>query len=198
MPISIKHNLCFIHVPKTAGTTVQKSLGLNVDDAFYKRGKYKDYGVCPQHLTLTELSKEIDLSNFTIFSVVRNPFDRIVSEFEYHKECAMTRDYHHLTFPEFVDTCLKIEPLKRKYIFDGHLELQTDYICGEHPVKIFKYENLQECFDWLREITREDLKFGHERKSIRKDYRDYYTDVETIKTVEDFYRADLDYLDYTF
>ena len=185
MPISKKHKLCFVHIPKTAGTTIEKALDMHQEDSFFLFKKFKDYKVTPQHLTLTELSEEIDLNGYKIFTIVRNPFDRIVSEFAFHTECRMTKDYHHLNFSEFVDTCLKLDQEQRKWIFDGHLELQVDYIRSELPVKIFKYENLQECFDWLKEQTGENLKFGHEKKSNKKSPFSLFTD--SLMQNENFY-----------
>lgn len=199
MPISKIHKLCFIHIPKVAGTTIEKALDMHHEDLFYRYGKYKKYEVCPQHLTHQELSLEIpNLSEYQLFTVVRNPFDRIVSEYNFYHETWWAKEYYNLNFDDFVRICLSIDKAKRKFCFDGHLEPQVDYIRGDLPVKIFKYENLEECFYWLREITGENLNFGHERKAERKNYKDYYDNVETIKIVEDFYRDDLDYLDYNF
>jgi hypothetical protein len=198
MPICFKHNLCFVHIPKTAGTTIEKALGIDTIENLYQTKKFKEYGVPPQHLTIEELSKELDLKNFKLFTIVRNPFDRLVSEFVYQKTCWRTKDYHDLSFSEFVNTCLSLKTENRKWIFDSHLELQVDFIRGEYPVKVFKYENLQECFDWLKEQTGENLKFGHEKKSNKKHYTEFYDSEDLIRIVEDFYRVDLDYFDYSF
>jgi hypothetical protein len=164
----------------------------------FQKKKFKDYGIPPQHLSVKEISNEIDLKEYKLFTIVRNPFDRIVSEFCHFKNSKLSKEYHHLNFTDFVNVCLKLDSEKRKYVFDGHLETQSDYIRGEFPIKIFKYEDLQECFDWLREITGEDLKFGHEKKSDRKHHSEYYETEDVIRTVEDFYRVDLDYFDYIF
>lgn len=205
MPISVKHNLCFIHIPKNAGTTIEKSLGMDDIESFYQKKKYKDYGVPPQHLTFEELSKELDLSGYKKFAIVRNPFDRIVSEFHHYENNELAKNYHDLCFTEFVETCLNLENKERKYIFDGHLEPQVDFIRGDFDIKIFKYEKISECFDWLMDITQENLVFGHERKaSNRLNYKEYYKlnnslyCLKTISLVEDFYKEDLKQFNYEF
>jgi hypothetical protein len=164
----------------------------------FQKKKFKDYGIPPQHLSVKEISNEIDLKEYKIFTIVRNPFDRLVSEFCHFKNSKLTEDYHHLNFTDFIDVCLKLEPEKRKWIFDNHLEPQVDFIDINFDIKIFKYENLNECFKWLKDVTGENLEFGHERKSDRKHYREYYETEDVIRKVEDFYRVDLDYFDYIF
>ena len=221
MPIFNKRKLCFIHIPKNAGSTIEKALDMKNKESLYEEKWHEDFLVCPQHLTFLELSTLINIENYQVFSVVRNPFDRLVSEFGYfyknnHRVCGKSKEPHpfelktdisifkNITFKDFVDVCFNIEYKERKWLFDGHLEPQVDFIKGETSMKIFKYENINECFEWLRKFTNIDLQFGNENRSQRKDYVNYYLkdthtlDTDLIEKVGNFYKEDILRFGYSF
>lgn len=169
---------------------------------------FNGYDVCPQHLNLRELAKVVpELTALKIFTVVRNPFDRLVSEFFYTKSLPHTAVYHNLDFDEYVENCLSLPREQRKKIFDAHLETQASFlklplrhwISRSLQVKIFKYEKLDEVFCWLRKTTGLDLEFGHERRSLRpRDYKEFYQRRSTLKRVQSFYKDDLSAFGYDF
>lgn len=202
MPYSTKHNLLFIHIPKTAGTTIECALDMHHEECLYARKKYEDFLVCPQHLTLSNLEKTHPaiVENSQIFTVVRNPYDRIVSEFEYIKRLypkTWAKQYFDFEFEEFVKICVTLPPDKRMYAYDGHLESQYSYIEGNDSAKVhvFKFEKLNECFDWIKVQTNEDLSFGHEIKTERLPCKEYFTST-TKKLIDEFYSIDFEKFDY--
>lgn len=208
MPISKKHGLCFIHIPKNAGSSIEKSLGMCHPENLWSIAALAGYDVCPQHLNLRELLQVVPgLNALKIFSIVRNPFDRLVSEYFYTKSLPHTSEYHDLDFDTYVDKCLCLRYDLRKKIFDAHLETQASFlklplrhrILGGLKIKVFKYENLNEVFCWLRLTTGLELEFGHERKSDRpRDYREFYQRRSTRERVEAFYKEDLSVFNYSF
>ena len=60
--------LLFVHIPRTAGTAIEKSLSV-------PRGK----AVMAQHKTFKEYLDKQSFNSYFKFSFVRNPWDRIVS-----------------------------------------------------------------------------------------------------------------------
>tara|TARA_R100000655_G_C2996228_1_gene193763 strand:- start:1852 stop:2463 length:612 start_codon:yes stop_codon:yes gene_type:complete len=88
MPISHNHKAIFIHIPKTAGTSVEKVLGIGGE----MPGKLRSHrmeninGVkfAPQHYTASMLKEHPYVKEFWNdyfkFSVVRHPYTRVLSE----------------------------------------------------------------------------------------------------------------------
>ena len=95
MPIDRARKLLFVHIPKTAGTSVEELLGLrgpwqkeNINTCFgliqsvplLEKGFSSHF---LQHLTLSELSCLLgsDLQGCIPFAVVRDPWNRLISSF---------------------------------------------------------------------------------------------------------------------
>lgn len=70
-PSQIAKGFYFVHIPKTAGTSVLSALGL----------EKAPYTHCPAHIIHEKYPSEAKGLHF--FSVVRDPFDRFASSFEY-------------------------------------------------------------------------------------------------------------------
>lgn len=195
MPICHNKKIAFIHIPKTAGSTIEKALDLQNADNFYQEKKFKNYLVCPQHLTCKELSNEIDLTHYDIFTIVRNPYDRIVSEFYHMKNNEWLFKLRNLSFSDFIYSILELDPVERKYIFDGHLEPQCSFLEDWwDKVNIFKYENLSECFNYLNQLYG-PLIFGHEKKCNHAKLYQWTDELKNI--VYSLYWSDFDKFGYT-
>ena len=70
MPLSKDNNLIFVHIPKNAGTTIQETF------------KMEQAG---GHQTALQLQEKYPLlwESYTSFCIVRNPWDRMVSNYYY-------------------------------------------------------------------------------------------------------------------
>lgn len=77
--------IIFLHIPKTGGVSVS-SLLMNeysydqIDNVNSENIKLRAYGF---HYSLFEIEKMIDISNFKLITFMRNPIDRILSEYQY-------------------------------------------------------------------------------------------------------------------
>ena len=89
MPILHSAKIIFVHIPKTGGGTIEKTLGIYgkdnngslSPDHSILYGKYKNKFL--QHLTINEI-KELNKKEFESYkkiSFVRNPYDKIISEY---------------------------------------------------------------------------------------------------------------------
>lgn len=90
MPVYYKHKLVHIHIPKTAGTAIERLFHRIGDMVWGPKswlgqerhgGRWYEY----QHLSLDELRQLADSSftSFTSFAVVRDPYTRLISDFEW-------------------------------------------------------------------------------------------------------------------
>ena len=66
-----RKKIIFIHIPRTGGTSVEKYFNFK-HEAGWKPAT-------AQHFTLEEYSKHYDLDKYFKFSIVRNPWDRLMS-----------------------------------------------------------------------------------------------------------------------
>src|SRR5215813_14048351 len=87
--ISHKHKFIFVHIPKTAGTSIEEALR---DETCQLLRNEWDHTRAPHaplnHLTLRELADchiltPAQLKSYFKFCFVRNPWDRLVSEIFY-------------------------------------------------------------------------------------------------------------------
>src|SRR5262245_62159572 len=114
--ISRKHRCIFVHIPKCAGNSVQKVIwpdgwkekhlwGGFVDEY---HNKYQTGGL--QHLLARQIRDEVGRRRFDRyfkFTVVRNPFDRTISQYAYMKRRPDLREFigmgEDTGFDEYVD-----------------------------------------------------------------------------------------------
>lgn len=173
---------------------------LNNDSLFSER-KYPGKLTTAQHFTLREIQEVMgsELNNFQLFAVVRNPFDRIVSEFNHIQHNDWATAYKNLNFDEFVDKALNTDVDERIRIFDAHMETQSSFLQSSNntSIKVFKYEQLDLAFDWINQTTGNQFEFGHERKSTRCHYSTYYHTSSTVQKIVDFYREDFEQFEYS-
>lgn len=208
MPISYTYNTVFIHIPKCAGTTIEKMLGTCTAREFFSPKKVPNLSTLttPQHMTLIELKAalQIDWSNYYTFSVVRNPYSRFVSEYKYRKNMyqkSKKPEHNPGTFSSFVDS-LNMESQARILRFDAHLETQSRFVKNENgiidpSIEIFKFENLAPCWNILQQKT--GVVYGNHLWSMRSNdetpYQEFYTP-EIKQIVYNFYKEDFDNFGY--
>jgi hypothetical protein len=63
--------IIFIHIPRTGGTSVEKYFNFKYEAGWKPK--------TAQHLTLQEYSEHYDTDNYFKFTIVRNPWDRLMS-----------------------------------------------------------------------------------------------------------------------
>lgn len=146
--MKIDKPILFIHVPKTAGTSIDRAL----------RNQYTWNFVPgpprPMHDPLFLIDRYNDLSNFFVFAVVRNPFTRAFSYYKHylkHNKCDISfeqfldhvRRKRQMIFNHFessitikVDTTPFIVYSQSFYLYDSKGKMSLD--------KLYRYENLSE------------------------------------------------------
>ena len=218
MPITYQYKQIFIHIPKCAGTSVEKVLDMSATRNFYaKKRIYKmdrfsvskdnfsdqEYELCtakcPQHLTFAELKKALPsdvFESFPKFSIVRNPFDRFISELKY-----LTERIDSTTTIQSLLSDLDLPEIDRVKKYDGHLETASSYLknlSGEidSSIKIYKYENIDECFSDLAKISPISAKPQALKSADLSSFKSFYTEEIAAKIIN-FYSEDFVNFDYS-
>ena len=209
MPLDLKREIVFVHIPKTAGTAIELALGIkpagtNDQEILWGPVEPPNSG-SKQHYTYREiLDAKPHASSWPAFAVVRNPWDRMVSGWAHHpkwkKEVGSFKNFVHLAEKEVFDNG---DP----NWLDGYARVQYDFIRGyENKISVLRFEDLQEDFNALTaEIdSLGDIDVKLPRTAGRKsstgvglDYHIHYDDY-LIKLVGELYKEDIDKFGYSF
>jgi hypothetical protein len=206
MFISDEKKFIFIHVPKTAGTSIHIS--------FKNIFAVSDRSDPPPDLHHLKISSLEDKKDYFSFAVVRNPFDRFLSgyrDFTQNKFSGVfdrdARVDYHLSTPEgqsFEDFCKAF--VDSEWSKDIHFAPQNEFICINDKVAINKVVRFEQIDADLKEVYDHlDLNFeafkgaGKARATVKnhEDYRKEYSD-HTKKIIENFYQKDLELFKYSF
>lgn len=193
-----RRNSCiFVHVPKAAGTTVNKAI----------------YGKTLGHYSALEIEEKFPtlFKSCFSFSLVRNPWDRVLSAYRF--ACVGKTDTMGVhnpnqykinefkTFEKFVCEWL---PNKNVRKLDFIFMPQHQFVC-DNESKIMvdhlgKVEAMGETVAILNEKLNRKIKIGVENStsSSSKEFRHYYSSPEMIDIVRSVYRRDVELFGYDF
>ena len=165
----------FVHIPKTAGSSISKILDENNLDNWKREW--------PRHHDPYSYLKEANLIDDSVFSfaVVRNPYTRTYSCYKQYNKTNQT----NISFSEYLDNIKQgkistISPLL-------HIP-QSFYVIDQDAVQVdrlYRFENLRE----LEEELGWTLGFYNVGNYVVESYIEDYTD-EAIEMVQDFYSSD--------
>ena len=159
MPINKKYKILFIHIPKTAGSSIEIFFEMQRKEWFYQGSPAYSINTvkyAPQHFTaeiMKEKFKQFDM--YFKFAFVRNPYDRLLSEYYFmHRGAGIeffndpgnferwVFGYLNKKGKEFTNCyCHKIE--QYRYVYD---------VTGKLVDFVGKFENLQEDFNKVLKI----------------------------------------------
>ena len=203
--ISHKHKCIFIHNPKCAGNSIAKSLEIGQYAApargslEYKLQYHQDL------LTHKKLINEHTYKHYYKFSIVRNPFDRVVSAYFWYKQTDR-KDNKHVrrvlpdTFSEYVLNLKELQtlPAIKKH---SHFFCQYDTVFNGISSDldfIGRFETIESDIDDIsRDLHIDKIVLPHINKKQHRHYREYYNQ-DTIDIVEDLFKNDLKHFKYTF
>jgi hypothetical protein len=179
--ISHRYRCIFIHNRKAAGTSVRASFGLESSDPDWNRYnngvKSWDWYFRPDYL---------------VFTIVRNPFDRLVSAWKY---LGVTRN-------RSLSEVLRDPPrrgLAYRHLTRSQSAILVDFRNRLVADEIVRVENLQEGCDRVCDrLGKPRAILPHKNSTSRQsDYRTYF-DHETQRRAEALFADDLERFGYTF
>lgn len=188
------YNFVFVHIQKTAGTSITAALKQipGTHNTHMTHGYLKNYNYPKEYFK---------------FCFVRNPWDRLVSWYNMHKNLKTLSPFPTYTMKNtnsFSDFLKKTEFTEEYGIKKSIYYNQLDYVSDDEGNILVdfigKYENLNEDFNKIKEkLNLKDIEIPVLNK-LRKDgddYRKYYTD-EEIALVSKMYEKDINYFNYKF
>ena len=204
MPYFEDCNLLFIHIPKTGGSNIENFF-MNyfkkkpkINNLLSNNINLKINNHSLQHMTYKEYYDNKDFfnlnfnNNMKILTVVRNPYNRIIS------------DLFYLKFANKKNNQKEIEDIIKKYLdsvhlYDNHKLEQYKFIIDENNniinnIIILKSEKLNEQMS--------DLGFpdftnfcNNTNTKITKNYYNYLNK-NSINLINEYYKQDFDYFNY--
>jgi len=207
MLISDEHEFIFVHIPKTAGSSVRsaleefslekrssnwsrflKRLNLPKDYQRYRFGLHSDLKKAQE-----KLPPEL-FNQYKKIAFVRNPWDMLVSNYSFKVFGSADKKskLKKYDFESFIQAEAK-----------AHNHLQSDYLTnkdGEFQYDFLgRFENLANDYDRLRDYLDIPLKElpSKNRSHNRRAYQEYYTD-ETREFVASHWKKDIEAFAYTF
>lgn len=195
----LHYKLLFVHIPKSAGISIHKSL-FKINSP----GHFTSGSACKERFTDQEWKQ---LYKFTF---VRNPYTRLYSAYNYlatgGRQTKLDKKYQeelnsYTNFEDFVLKGLKSAINKEILHFIPQMKLITDDKDNLIVDFIGKFENLEDDIKKLSKKTPKkipiELEFHNKGKKRITDYREVYTD-EMIQVIEEVYGNDLKQLGYQF
>ena len=207
MPYSKNKRSIYIWIPKTAGSSLVN--GFKRRRVFERDGRAHLWGRIPvelretlsagnwQHLSAQSVRDEVGAESWRQcfkFTFVRNPFDRIVSFYEYSKSARKDPSSIQYGQPDpglFEEWFEREQPLGQlHYVTDPDGELMVDYVG--------KYENLRsDALHICLKMNITPIRIPHLNKSTRGRYQDYFTP-RLRREAESLYADELNFFDYEF
>jgi len=223
-----EYNCLFVHIPKTAGQSIEQffmdrldldwdrdreSLLLQSNDDPARGTEKLAHLSASEYVDCGHVSRQ-DFTRFFKFSFVRNPWSRILSEYRYRNY------FHHRSFRDFVLNKLPSPGWDDKY---RHVMPQYDMLHDRQGNLLVdfvgRFESLQQDFDQVcqrLDISRSELphrnRSDKKSRDLKRQVRNLlymhgenqlrrmqdFYDDETRKAVAEYYRKDIEAFGYNF
>lgn len=205
--ISDRLGCIFVHIPKCGGTSLEDviwpgprdeaELWMGFVDRYHNR--YQTGGL--QHLTARLIREAVGPARFAAcwkFALVRNPFDRLVSQYAFMRHRPDLRDFIGMAADDDFATYLGLIARRRhvqwmpqhEFLCDAEGRIMVDFIG--------RFENLAaDARAILARLGLGAVALQHANRGERGDWRAYYGPAER-RMVETLHARDLDLFGYAF
>lgn len=220
MPINKDKKVLFVHIPKTGGSTIEKFFDMTnkTNRADYDllfgvdtRRKNVNYDIALQHLTFNEIKNnhKIKVNNYFSFSLVRNPWDKVISAYLNHfiklkpdfnnflswveKSVEYEKDHDHFTYQDKRNKILTNTHFKEQYkfIYNDDNQIMVDYLG--------RFEYWNESFKKICELAKVEYREPeiYNKNNNRKHYSEYYNKKQA-DLIKKIYKKDIELFGYEY
>ena len=204
MPISHKYKAIFVHVPKTGGTSIHKFLKIP-KQASALWGNEREIRILFNNRKfvlhhapigyIKHMYPEI-FDDYFKFGFVRNPYDRVISEYRWHHRKEENR-------PEEVNDVVYFS----KWIREFYEKDNIDHKCTQKCIlyyndvllmdKVYKYEDFQESIEEIKlMLGAPELIMEHHNKSERQVDKEKLLNEENKEFIYNKFKEDFDTFEY--
>lgn len=218
MIIDTKNKLIFCKSRKTGGSSVQIALSKLLPDSALIVGSVSNNDVVDEsstagrnrgtapfflnhpHTPLSAIARYVDINKYTVATLVRNPYDLVVSRYKWDlKKAGKEHEATYMGFREWLKQyCAPggnwIYDIQHPYYSLDGTNISVDYI-GYYEQLDFAYKGIVNKFFGL---GTEIPELGWHKKAKKRDHYSLYYDDECINAVRERFRPDLDILGYEF
>ncbi len=204
--ISHSYRCIFVHIPRAGGTSLENAiwpgnrtesdLWMGFTDDFHN--KYQTGGL--QHLSATQIRAEVGAEIFETyykFSIIRNPWSRIVSQFSLMSRRPDLREFigmdEHDSFKRYLELIQRKTHVQweqqHKFVLDDNGEPLVDFVG--------RFEAYDSAVSQILRHLKISAQIGHAEATLHRPYAEYY-DAETKDLVRDLYSDDVRIFNYSF
>jgi hypothetical protein len=195
-------NITYIHIPKNAGTFVKQFMAIGNDKHLNACDKEREIKGDCSHLHITYLEHKNDDINY--FTIIRNPYDRFYSIYEYDKEF-LKKIFNKDIFENF-ETFLEYFYKNPNEIYKHkHLYPQSEYLINKNkkineeidillfeelPINLKKYFEKKRIGYHIHKLNKLINQGNYTKKHL-------FTEIEK-KKIQHIYQNDFKLLNYFF
>ena len=189
-----KAGCVFVHVPKTAGTSVSHAL----------------YGRPLGHYSADQIWSAFPglMTKSVSFAVSRDPYARLISAYEFakagrtqHMGVVNPAQYGSSVFATFESFVMDWLAVKQLDTVDGIFRPQADYVCKGDRVAVdlvLRSETLASEISEVEELIGRRLTLPHMNATAKADHsRDYHSDQAVVRKVREIYACDYELFGYS-
>jgi len=209
MLISHEKKFLFIHIQKTAGSSITQLLSKSIPDLSSYHGTH-------DHAIWAKDNAEFVWSDYYKVAFVRNPWDRLVSWYmmitQVSGSLVKQGDTHNInklwkyvlenstSFESFLYNCtatIDDQDGEKSFLFN-----QLDYVTDNSGKIIVdfigRFESLNhDALQMFNQLNLSNIELAHYNASTRSHYQDYYTHA-TRRLIARRYERDIDFFGYCF
>ncbi len=198
-------NILFIHIPKTGGTSLESYFSTKYNIPLNSKSLYDYLHEEPnqnnivinsslQHITYQTIFKyknvlNIDLDGAKIITIVRNPYERLISDLFFYKLITINSSFEEVF--NIIKTYLLRNDLDNHNI-PQHVFITNDNKKIIHNIHVLHTETLKTD---MHNLGYEDFDKRDNTNSINVDYYKYLNN-DSIKLINDFYDYDFTLFNY--
>ena len=165
----------FVHIPKCGGTSISHCMSTG-NNEFYKYNGFR-HNTLEQDIEFCNIQKNsLNINETFVFSSVRNPWDRIVSVYHFHRILKENK-YPWVEFCKkhsFLDFIKYSEENHKKMIvFTTYMEFlsQNNEFCVDY---IIDFNNINNDFKFISNLFDVTAALPKVNKTNHKEYKFYY------------------------